>query len=305
MVEDTAGNRLVKVAERVGSDMLEMLLGEFKRSPEPWAKLTSKQQDDLLNGFRGQVRGSVRELVFTLWSVGMPFVPARLGKVSIGDEISVTVKVEKKATHRHELADASGGFACLVIGDPERFLEGMNALKSQSDQGDLFDGRQGEPATILQWPEKEKRPDLKVITSNNAERGAYLPAEPFPGIDAEGNRLPQGAPSVESDAVSAGALEKLADGLAAADRAGDEDGLPEGGQNTMLEFTSLDPREVELIAIMQGIGYPATSALIEQLTPAQFDVALEWATRKRDYPATLLKQPDFLPIIPTNNARPK
>lgn len=194
---------MVTVAETLGKDMLEMLLGEFRRSPKPWAELTETQQSDLLAGFKARVRGTVRASLYTLWSLNYPACPATLGKVSFSDDISVTVKVPKKSEHRHALADAAGTSVMVVIADPEKWLQDLDRVKTNADQGDLFAAPEGkEPATILQWPAAERpKSSLKVVETKSAD------APPAP---VDSTITPQPSPETNTEIPTDDGMTELA-----------------------------------------------------------------------------------------------
>lgn len=251
---------MVTVAETLGKDMLEMLLGEFRRSPKPWAELTETQQNDLIVGFKARVRGTVRASLYTLWSLNYPACPATLGKVSFSDDISVTVKVAKKSEHRHALADAAGTSVMVVIADPEKWLQDLDRVKANADQGDLFAAPEGkEPATILQWPAAERpKPSFKVV-----ERKSAGDAQPS---TADSTVTPQPSPETNTS------------------------------EDAGIDYS-------DLVTLLQSISYPATLALLAELTESQRAVAREWAERKKAYPETVMSMPSFLPPPPKNNSK--
>jgi hypothetical protein len=148
-------------AETLGVQVLEALVFELEQVPE-WARRSESDHALAVDRLRDKVLGLVGRALGVLFTGQYPVCQAELARVAFGEEITATLKIDRGATSRHELADATGSRVLVVIADPGRFTAGIDAVRARAAQGDLF--REG-PATPV---DGEPNDDLPAYAASSA-----------------------------------------------------------------------------------------------------------------------------------------
>lgn len=164
-------------AETLGVQVLEALVFELEQVPE-WARRSESDHALAVDRLRSRVVGLVGQALSILFRGNYPVCQAQLARVGFGDEITATLKIDRGATSRHELADATGARVLVVIADPDRFTAGIDEVRARAGQGDLFaapgEAPAGEPNDDLPPIAQTTPPDIGELIGTLVEAGVPL-----------------------------------------------------------------------------------------------------------------------------------
>lgn len=200
------------LAALLGRDILAALVTQVKSQPDHWHRMneiTQKQQiDKLREATRQIVHHAVRALVS---GAQYKAIAIELTGLNFTDGIKGTFTMPKGADGRHELADATGKKALVVLADADAYAQRMDEVKETADQMELFGGdydpssdqpryrrdekedrlspaRQG----LLSWKDLKEKLGAGLITKDEAEKefGGPLPENPPPERTATEDETP-------------------------------------------------------------------------------------------------------------------
>lgn len=120
----------------VANTLLGTVLREIKLLERPWVSLTAKQQQDVIDRLGACVDEQVRQAVRLIATAKYPRIAADVEQVTIKDGLKITLVASKFDAARHELVDAQGKSALIVLADPREFMQGQRA-KAEADQKPL------------------------------------------------------------------------------------------------------------------------------------------------------------------------
>lgn len=188
------------IAAALGRDILAAVIGQVKSQPDHWHRMNEITQKQQIDKMREAVRQITHHAVRALVS-GAQYtaIPCKLDGLTFKEGIKGTFALESGAQGRHELADAIGSRALIVLADAEQYMERIEDIKETADQMELFGGdydptqdqpryRRDEKEDRLSparmglesWADLMKRMNGGVITKEEAEKeyGGPLPEQP-------------------------------------------------------------------------------------------------------------------------------
>lgn len=125
-------------AESIGRSLLIELVDIIKMLPEPWAKTSEDDQNDIIDRLRDEVHAMARRTVVEVEARGRPHLRSTVDQVVFKDGVRIVLKGLSGAA-AHDLADAQGSDVLVVIGDAAPFIEGTEAVRGDPDQQPLPD----------------------------------------------------------------------------------------------------------------------------------------------------------------------
>jgi hypothetical protein len=131
------------VTESAGTTLLKALINEVQQLQKPWQQLTEREQEVVIFRLRQAVESSVRSLVNRIAAADFPSIPAVADSVTFKDGIkaALTVKDEEGALR---IAKARGTSVMVVIASADQLLQGIERVKGEVDQADMFHEEQSE-----------------------------------------------------------------------------------------------------------------------------------------------------------------
>lgn len=130
----------IAITESAGAVLLRALLNEVKQLPKPWQQVPEREQEVVIDRLRRATESAMRQAVLAIATGRFPTVPATVESVLFKDGVKAVLTLSKGAAGTHELADATGHDALVVIASVSEFLEGLDRVKADADQGDMFSG---------------------------------------------------------------------------------------------------------------------------------------------------------------------
>lgn len=121
-------------ADSIGRDILQALVAEIKLLPKPWASMTKKKQDDVIDRLRSRVDHNVKMAVHLIASNNRTTVVGDLESVASKDGIKATFKISSHSEGRHHLFDSVGRACLIVVADADEHTGGMDDVQGESDQ---------------------------------------------------------------------------------------------------------------------------------------------------------------------------
>lgn len=188
------------IAAQLGRDILVAIVRQVKSQPDHWHRMNEISQKQAIDNIREAVRQIVHHAVRVLVS-GAQYkaIACKLDGLTFKEGIKGTFALESGADGRHELADAIGKRALIVLADVDDYTARMEDVKETADQMDLFGGdynpdndapryRRDEtedrlsPArgNLMSWAELKRKMSAGVITKEEAEKefGGPIPDQP-------------------------------------------------------------------------------------------------------------------------------
>lgn len=132
-------------AELMGHDLLKSMVTAIGGHAVPFQKMSEQQQDAVIHTMQEDMKQAIDTAVRTISSAGTRTVRMKLKKATIGKRWQFTGEVDTTEDYLHELGDkAQDQIDVLVILYENDYLQGLDAIKGESDQKDLELGE--EPA---------------------------------------------------------------------------------------------------------------------------------------------------------------
>lgn len=121
-------------ADSIGRDILQALVQEIKLLPKPWASMTKKKQDDVIDRLRARVDHNVKMAVHLIASDNRTTVVGDLESFTVKDGIKAQFKISQNSEGRHQLSDAVGHACLIIIASADAHTGGMDDVQGESDQ---------------------------------------------------------------------------------------------------------------------------------------------------------------------------
>jgi hypothetical protein len=127
----------VNFSESLGADFLSGFIQELNMMPDHWSKMSEGQQNDVIDRLRGQVCGTISNIVKAIASDNRISASGVLDKVVIKDGAQATISFQTKAQGLSDLYEHIGSHVMVVVASPTDYLVGIEKIKGDSDQQDL------------------------------------------------------------------------------------------------------------------------------------------------------------------------
>lgn len=124
-------------AETMHGDLMALVLDELKAAPDVWQKLGEVEQDDVIQRVKQRTETAIRRCVELVAMQGFTRIAAKVESVTVKDGIKAVLTLSQFAEARHELVDAQGQTAYIVLADTDAFAGGTEQHKASPDQGAL------------------------------------------------------------------------------------------------------------------------------------------------------------------------
>lgn len=200
------------LAQVLGRDILAALVTQVKSQPDHWHRMNEVTQKQQIDRMREQTRQIVHHAVRVLCA-GAQYkaIACKLTDLTFKEGIKGSYTLAGGADGRHELADAMGKSALIVLADADAYAARMDEVKETADQMELFGGdydpsqdqpryrrdenedrlspaRQG----LQSWKELMDKMKGGLITKEQAEQefGGPLPENPPPERQATEDEKP-------------------------------------------------------------------------------------------------------------------
>jgi hypothetical protein len=156
-------------------DYRDFLLRQVRRYA-PWATMTEKQQQELIDASTAAAVTFIHRAVAIVAANGKPAMRAVLAQITIKDGIEAKVKVSKYDPMRHDLVDAQGSTLLISIVDAAAFSETRGDVKPDPDQPPL-------PIDDDAGPDDDSGPSAKRSDSPKPRKGRRPPPVDDGGTD--------------------------------------------------------------------------------------------------------------------------
>lgn len=121
----------------IAGALLAMLVIQLEQQKNPWVMTSEKNQEIFLNKARESIGIAVKRAVMTIATNRMPAVAVTLANVKFdGDGVEGKITMPK-TIHSHDLADAAGQKAYILLANPESFTAGTEKVAAAKDQPEL------------------------------------------------------------------------------------------------------------------------------------------------------------------------
>lgn len=137
-------------AEEMGKKLLESLIGVVQSIKRPWNEMTQSEQDDAIDTMRHAVRVATGAAVRLIASKGATNVLGTLEQITIKDGVKAVVQIGKNAENLPELFEAQGG-EVLIVCSRQDYLDGINEVKGEPDQGSFEMDEPAQPHPALEY----------------------------------------------------------------------------------------------------------------------------------------------------------
>lgn len=124
-------------AETMHGDLMKIVLDELKAAPDVWQKLSEVEQDDVIERVKRRTGEVIADCVQLIATRGFTRIAAKVESVTVKDGIKAVLTLSQFASARHELVDAQGQTAYIVLADTDAFAGGTEAHQAEPNQGAL------------------------------------------------------------------------------------------------------------------------------------------------------------------------
>ena len=133
-IDETA---VEEISENLKGDVATFLIDRLKNFPKTWPEMTEAEQKESIIDADMAASTFVRAAVRLIAADGRQTIPVKIGKVANdGGQIKADMTTSSSGEMRHELFDAAGCPALLVIADAEPYMGG-DIPKADPDQPEL------------------------------------------------------------------------------------------------------------------------------------------------------------------------
>lgn len=136
-------NAQVQPHESAGVTLLDALINEIRQLPKPWQQTSEAEQQVVIDRLRRSVENAVRSLVGTIAAARFARIPATIDSVTFKDGVKAVLKLSKGYSGTYELAENTGGQALVVLASHQQFVDGIERIKADADQPDMFQAPDG------------------------------------------------------------------------------------------------------------------------------------------------------------------
>lgn len=153
--------------EELAGKLLRIIVAQLEGQREPWSKVSEEKQKIALNAMSLAVESGVRDAVFTIASDRRTSLRAVVESVTFKDGIKAVMSLSKGDGGRHELADAEGGTALIIVGELDKFDTGTQKVGAAPEQPGLaLSTKTADPAPPP--PEVKEEPVPEIIKDGGA-----------------------------------------------------------------------------------------------------------------------------------------
>jgi hypothetical protein len=131
-----------------GAAILKSLINEIGQLQKPWHQMAEREQEVAIFRLRNTVEVSVRKLVESIACANFQRIAATVEQVTFKDGIKATLTLAKGADGAHELADSTGSFVTVVLANAQQFVDGIERVKAEADQADMFTDDDGKDLSV-------------------------------------------------------------------------------------------------------------------------------------------------------------
>lgn len=157
--------------EELAGKLLRIVVAQLEGQREPWSKVSEEKQEIALNAMRLSVESGVRDAVYVIASDRRTALHAVVESVTFKDGIKAVFSLNKGDGGRHELADAEGGTALVIVGELDKFATGTEKVgAAPAQRGLALSTKAADPApeVLPPAPEAKEEPVPEVIEDGGA-----------------------------------------------------------------------------------------------------------------------------------------
>jgi hypothetical protein len=163
----------------LGGKLLSIVVAQLEGQRKPWNELTEGNQEVALNAMTHAVDAAVRAAVHIIASDNRSSMHATVESVTFKDGVKAVLSL-LKGPAAHDLADAEGHTALVIVGDFGKFTEGGGKVEPEPGQGrlplhgaqDVADGEAGSLPPLeeeLPVPEAAPVPEVHKLKDGKFE----------------------------------------------------------------------------------------------------------------------------------------
>lgn len=130
--------------DSIGRDMLSAMVDELRNQQDVWQKLSEQQQADTIDRLTKRVKSNVQTAVHLIASNGNNTVVADLEQVAIKDGVKAVFKVDMGNPAIEDIFNGVGKPFLLAVSRAAELTGGMDAVKPDPDQPNLYDDLDGD-----------------------------------------------------------------------------------------------------------------------------------------------------------------
>lgn len=135
--EEISEETIQLAADTLTGDIASFLIDRLRDYECSFKFMNEEQQAGAIEDAKRAAANLVGRVVSIIASDGRDTLPVSVKKVeNDGDKIKVTIEASKFSEHRHELFDAAGCAAHLIVADASKY-EGGEGPKPEPDQREL------------------------------------------------------------------------------------------------------------------------------------------------------------------------
>lgn len=138
MTEEHAAYEATDIAaETMHGDLMSIVLDELKAAPDVWQRLGEVEQQEVIDRIKARTFAAINTCVALIAASHFTRLAAKVESVTVKDGIKAVLTLSQFDPARHELVDAQGETAYIVLADAEAFTGGAEAHEPDPDQAEL------------------------------------------------------------------------------------------------------------------------------------------------------------------------
>ena len=124
----------------LGKDLMAALLQEIRALPDVWQKMNEARQNEVIERIRTNMENATYKAVSIIASQGCKRVLGELEKVTLAEKNQAVVVLNKSNNSDDliELLMSVKEPVMIVLSSPSQFTGGMDEIKGEPDQRDIF-----------------------------------------------------------------------------------------------------------------------------------------------------------------------
>lgn len=134
---DQSADALLVSTDTLRGDLRDAVLDRLRAMPKPWTVMSEQEQREMIEGVERVSRHLVTQAVQLIASNGHPHMQAVLERMVAKDGLQITLKASRHDPLRHDVFDALGGPAMIVLASSEQYLGERGPAKPDPDQPPL------------------------------------------------------------------------------------------------------------------------------------------------------------------------
>jgi len=132
--EPVVDNEAERIYQSLGEEVLVAMIDELKIVGTSWQQLSEEKQDEAISRIRQRLIYFIQKVATQVIAQDAPALPVVIDQVVFKDGMKVTLSAGKMTSARHEIADATGQVATLLLTDLEGLFVGMSDIKGDPQQ---------------------------------------------------------------------------------------------------------------------------------------------------------------------------